>query len=320
MNKPCIDIFILSYNSGNLLAECVPSIINEVEKYPGKAALFIVDNASTDGSAESICRGYPNVKLIKMASNGYLFSYNHVIKQSSADYVMVLNSDVKLSEGCLKKLISHFEKDNTLFAVQPVLLNWDGNGINAGQRFCHSGLKNGFFEFGTNINKTTNGYTLSASGAACIYNRNKFLELCGYDILFYPGYYEDSDITWRALGMGWASVFEPAAKGYHINHASWAQVKKSTQMDIMLKTHQLIFMWRHMTGFRFWVRHIMLFIPRLIIWDYKNGNFIWTRATIKAMSKINMIIKRRLESSHKISAAEIINRTENNIVLSNKCM
>jgi hypothetical protein len=69
-------------------------------------------------------------------------------------------------------------------------------------------------------------------------------------------------------------------------------------------------MWRHMNEKQFWIRHITLFLPRVMVWDIKNGNLNWTKASIRAISKINKIITRRLRNPKNIRATAIIKESE----------
>jgi len=318
-SKPTLDIIVLNYNGWDLLKECLPSVMEEAEQYSGIARVYVLDNASTDKSVENVKQYFPQAGVIANDKNEYMFAYNKAIKNSQAQYVMVLNNDIKLNKSCLDNLMVHFEANHIIFAVQPLFLEWDGQGINGGQRICHTGPERGFFEFGTTKNVTKAVHTIAASGS-CIYDRNKFVQLGGYDELFYPAYYEDSDISWRAWDRGWPSLFEPKATLLHKNHATLDIILKSdVNRKILLKSNQLVFMWRHMNGNKFWVRHICLFVPRLMLWDYKNGKFIWTRAAIKAMSKINDIIKRKLHNPQKRTAEEIINDTKVIYIIPYKC-
>ncbi len=312
-----LDIIILNYNGWQLLEECLPSVIEEAEDYAGTAKVFVLDNASTDLSTYNLRRFFPRVGIISNARNEYMFAYNEAVKNSRARYIMVLNNDIRLGKDCIKKLMIHFAGNDSIFAVQPMFLDWDGKGINGGGRFCHVRPHKGFFEFGTTNDIDNAAYTLSASGS-CVYDREKFLRLGGYDRLFHPAYYEDSDISWRAWDRGWPSVFEPRAILFHKNHATLD--KTLGAREILIKSNQLVFMWRHMNESKFWIRHITLFLPRIVLWDVKKESLTWILASIKALSKVRDIVKRRVNHGTHKKATEIINQAEMPYPNQSRCM
>lgn len=73
-------------------------------------------------------------------------------------------------------------------------------------------------------------------------DRNKFLEIGGFDRLYYPAYVEDVDLCFRAWCNGWRCIFEPASKVLHREGGSWKGVKDSS-LDAKLLRNSLLFQW-----------------------------------------------------------------------------
>lgn len=125
-----LDVAIVNLNTADLLAGCL-KYLNKSLKYAnmsGKANVFVVDNASTDQSVELVRKNFPQVNLIVNKSNpGFAKANNQVLIKSEAKYVLLLNSDTKLQENCLIRLIEKMEKDPSIGAIGPKLLNSDSS-------------------------------------------------------------------------------------------------------------------------------------------------------------------------------------------------
>ena len=120
-----LSIIIVNYNTIDCLRECLQS----VEKYKSdKMEVFVVDNASSDGSSEMVEQNFPDVTLIKSAVNlGFAGGNNQAIVKSSGRYIMLLNSDTIMLEGTLEKIVAFMDNDPKIGVVGCKLLNSDGS-------------------------------------------------------------------------------------------------------------------------------------------------------------------------------------------------
>ena len=119
-----VSIIIVSWNARELLLKCLESIpegLGELE-----AEVIVVDNASTDGSAEGVRDLHPGVKLLVQSQNlGFAKANNIGIKESAAKYVCLINSDVVVLSKCIERLF-FFLEDNPMAAIAaPRILNPD---------------------------------------------------------------------------------------------------------------------------------------------------------------------------------------------------
>ena len=90
-------VVILNWNNRNLLEQFLPNII----KYSSEHAdVIIADNASTDDSVSYVETNFPGVKIIRNSSNeGYTGGYNSALSAIDAEYFVLLNSDVDVTEN-----------------------------------------------------------------------------------------------------------------------------------------------------------------------------------------------------------------------------
>jgi len=98
--------------------------------------VIVVDNASTDGSAELVEQMFPEFRLIRNAENlGFAKANNIGIAQSSGDYVCLVNSDVKFLNDCISPLIEYLSENATVAMVGPKMLAPDGKVWRSTMRF-----------------------------------------------------------------------------------------------------------------------------------------------------------------------------------------
>jgi GT2 family glycosyltransferase len=121
-----LSIVIVSWNVKNYLKKCLSSInrhaIN-IEK-----EIFVVDNASTDGTVEMVQTEFPEVKLIANDKNtGFAFANNQAIKESSGEYILLLNPDTELTDDSLQQAINLAESNPQIGIIGCKHLNTDGS-------------------------------------------------------------------------------------------------------------------------------------------------------------------------------------------------
>jgi GT2 family glycosyltransferase len=142
-NNVDVSIVIVSWNTKELLRECLDSVY----KYTVGVTfeVFVVDNASADGSVEMVQELFPDVKLIANNDNaGFSKANNQAIVLSKGRYAAILNPDTVLIEDVFSPLISYADKDARIGAIGPKIFNSDGKTI---QYVCARKLPNLYFEF-----------------------------------------------------------------------------------------------------------------------------------------------------------------------------
>ena len=116
-----IAVVILNWNGRALLEKFLPSVVN----FSKEATVYVADNASTDDSVLLITSLFPSVKIIQNAVNGgYAKGYNDALKHLNEDILILLNSDVEVTEHWLTPILTCFKSNPNVAAVQPKILDY----------------------------------------------------------------------------------------------------------------------------------------------------------------------------------------------------
>ncbi|MFA5104276.1 MAG: glycosyltransferase family 2 protein [Candidatus Margulisiibacteriota bacterium] len=231
---PKISVTIVTFNSSGFIRACLNSLndqsFNDFEA-------IIIDNASTDGTADIISIEYPQYKLIKNKENlGYCKAQNQGIKISEGKYILTLNPDIVLDKDFLSAMYQSAEAHPEAGSFAPKLLALkdgiktaiiDSLGHSMGRNRHVNNMGSGKIDSGQfNSEK----YVFGVSGAAAFY-RKDMLESIKYEDEYldedlFMGY-DDVDIDWRSKSKGWKTLYTPKATAWHTRSAS---MKKASKM------------------------------------------------------------------------------------------
>lgn len=121
-----LSISIVNWNTGALLRSCLESVF-ATARNPG-VEVVVVDNGSTDGSPALVERAFPDVTLIRNATNqGFARANNQAIQASSGRYILLLNSDAVLLPDAARTLVEFLDSHPDAGAAGGILLNPDGS-------------------------------------------------------------------------------------------------------------------------------------------------------------------------------------------------
>ncbi|MGD8375001.1 MAG: glycosyltransferase family 2 protein [Acidobacteriota bacterium] len=121
-----LSIVIVAYNSTPWLPDCLESL--RKAEAPARRELFVVDNASTDGSADLVRERFPEARLLRNARNlGYARAVNRAWREAAGRHLLVLNPDVVVRPDALARLHGHLERNPRTGLVAPRLWNTDGS-------------------------------------------------------------------------------------------------------------------------------------------------------------------------------------------------
>ena len=217
-----LSVIIPNYNGIMYLEKCLKALeAQDFDDYD----IIIVDDASSEEGIEEAVLPYKRVRLFKHSENkGFAASVNDGIKESTADYVFLLNNDAYVEEGCLSTLVRAIEEDTSgaeVFSVQCKMLSAFNHAIidNAGDFYNILGWARtrGKDKLADSYEK--GGEIFSACAGAAIYKRNILIELGMFDEN-HISYLEDVDLGYRARIYGYVNKYEPAAKVFHEGSAT----------------------------------------------------------------------------------------------------
>ena len=221
-----VAVVILNWNGKDLLEKFLPSVV----KFSKEATVYVADNASTDDSVSFISENFPSVKIIQNKVNGgYAKGYNDALKNLSETILVLLNSDVEVTENWLQPVISEFEKDSSVVAAQPKILDFKNKDY-----FEYAGAAGGFIDkygypycrgriFNT-LEKDTGQYNdvkdiFWASGACLFLKAEAFWQAGGLDEDYFA-HQEEIDLCWRLKSKGGKIVYVGNSKVYHVGGAT----------------------------------------------------------------------------------------------------
>lgn len=236
------DVAIVNFNTRELLRSCLQTVFNEK---PNR--VIVVDNASSDGSPAMVKADFSTVLLLENEKNpGFSTAANQAIASSAARYVLLLNSDTRVSPGALAALEEYLDRNADVAIAGPRLLYPDGT-LQRSTFPLPTPLE--VFLDASNLSKLANAVPAlrenylrtwahnrvrrvpSVLGAALAIRREAFDQVGGFDPTFYM-YYEEVDLCYRLVRKGWKIHFTPVASIVHIGGASTQQ--RQTEMTVQL--------------------------------------------------------------------------------------
>jgi GT2 family glycosyltransferase len=256
--------------------------------------IYLVDNASSDGSPGWIKNKYPQVQIIRSESNlGYAGGCNLGIRSTSEEYIVLLNNDTEVEPGWLDKLLLELEKDISIAAAQPKIL-W----LKDRSMFDYSGGAGGMMDiYGypyclgrlfESKEKDEGQYDGSvgnifwASGSASIYRRSALNKVGLLDEDFFM-HMEEIDLAWRLQLAGYRIVSIPSSVIYHLSGGSLP----AGNFRKMYLNHRnsLLMLWKNysiLSLLGIWPARVLLecmALTKALI----SGNIEWARAIVQAM-------------------------------------
>ena len=219
-----VSVVIPNYNGIKYYRECFLALRRQTLA-PDK--IIVIDNGSSDGSAEAIASEFPEVTLIRFPENtGFTGAVNEGIRASEGmDFVILLNNDTSADPDMVKELVRAILKNENIFSAQAKMLKMDDETLmdDAGDYYCAFG-----WAFARGKGKPACNYTrtreiFSACAGAAIYRMSILDEIGLFDENHFA-YLEDTDIGWRARIRGYSNIFAPRARVLHVGSATSGSV------------------------------------------------------------------------------------------------
>lgn len=222
-----LSVLVLNWNGRNFLPECLDTLAAQSFR---DFEVVLVDNGSTDGSAELVRDGYPWVRLVELPENvGFAEGNNRALEAAQGEMIVTLNNDTSLDPSFLAELVAVAQADPGAGMVAAKMLNfYDRDRIDA------VALKIGTNGLGYNIGfgekdagQHDKALPFGPCGGAALYRRAMLEEVGFFDPDFFA-YYEDFDLAWRGRLAGWGCLCAPKAVVYHVHSATsgeWSRFK-----------------------------------------------------------------------------------------------
>ena len=242
-----LSVVIVSYNVRNYLEQCLQSVQKALEGIEGE--VFVVDNHSDDDSVVTVREKYPWVRLIENQENlGFSKANNQAIRQSQADYVLLLNPDTVVAEDTLRGVLTFMDEHPKAGGAGVMMCYEDGSRAPESRRALPTPWVAALKMLGF-----TKRYYMShlpwdqpcrievVSGAFCLLRHEalKTVGLLDEDFFMYG---EDIDLSFRLLKGGWENWYLP----YSIIHYKGRSTQKSDYRYVhVFYQAMLIFFQKH---------------------------------------------------------------------------
>ena len=285
-------ILILNYNGRDLLSECLPSIVEAAERSPIPCAVSVVDNASTDGSAEYVARDWPRVGLFREPNRG-LASFNEVLLRLDEPVVLLLNNDVKLAPDAVLPLLAALEAQPDALFSAPLCWSFDGAQYEGMRTRVRSrfGLVQGMCRVPGHEALINQPDLTASAGPVLAVNRRRFLALGGYDTLYFPGRIEDLDLGFRGWMAGWKGYYVPGSVAYHRGFASFGPAFGRGGCDRLAARNSLLFAWKNLAGRRL-AAHLA-WLPIRLAYALARLRFAFAAAFVEALGRLDQVFAAR---------------------------
>ncbi len=317
--KPFVSIIILNYNGGDLVVQCLNSVLRiDYENFE----VILLDNNSTDGSMTNVNNKFGSKQQVKIIMNkrnlGYAEGNNVGVMESNGEYLVFLNNDVIVDPNFLKELVIVMKTDS-IAAAQAKLMFMDHptKFYSAGHYIDYFGMVHVLGEFEEDKGQFDNVYDIfGAHGAAFIVKRNLFLKVGGFDSDFFL-LFEESDLCWRFWLIGYRIVFVPKAIAYHKHgyahkRSSFGRESSLTYYFVRNRLNSILknYSWsRLITVLPF---HAMLLLITFFM-KINQRDFGSARALIRALvwnvrnSRVSIEKRKRVQNMRKVSDGFLIN-------------
>ena len=217
-------VVILNWNGKKYLEKFLPALV----KYTSNpdSEIIIADNDSKDDSISFLNKEYPSIRTILFDKNyGFTGGYNKALEQIDAQYYVLLNSDIEVTENWLTPLVKLMDSDNQIAACQPKIKSYYQKDY-----FEYAGAAGGFIDkYGypfcrgrvlSRIEKDEGQYNkisqvFWASGACLVVRADLYKSTSGLDDRFFA-HMEEIDLCWRLNNMGYKVMYSPDSEVFHV--------------------------------------------------------------------------------------------------------
>lgn len=314
-----VSIVIPTWRGRQLLEAYLPSILAACSYYgrtPNcRTEVLVVEDAGGDDTAAWLQSRYGSrVRVLEQAHNqGFCGACNTGFLHAQYPIVLLLNNDVRIEEDCIAPLVEHFQSPG-VFAVTGKMFNQKGD------TFCNGGKIGRFrrgmwssyqnYDLKPDAEPGTPCLSFAAIGAFSAYDREKFLQIGGFDPL--TSMHEDIEISYRAWKRGWVIAYEPRSMAYHDASQTMKRRYRPRSLDMISRRSRIVMHWILLHDRRMFAQHVASMAGRLLTsWLFLDWSFYW--AVWTALRSLPEIRRKRTDNRHRTvrSDRELVQVLEN---------
>lgn len=249
--NPTVSVVIPSWNSEKQLKQNLRYVFAAAAKVDAEVVI-VDDHSQFDDSAGYLKSLGDKIRFYENKDNGgFSYTVNRGVSLARGDLIMLLNTDVRPSQDCFVQARKYFA-DPAVYAV----------GFNSQEAWMGGEWRGGLFHHfkvePTSSNKNTVNPSLWASGGQAAFDRRKWLELGGMDLLYKPFYWEDTDMGYNAWKRGWQVLWGPDCRCVH-DHQKSVIASNFTKEFVMAtaQRNQFLFIWKNISDRGFLISHFL---------------------------------------------------------------
>ena len=281
-----ISAVIPNRDGADLLRQTLPPLRRELP--PREYEILVIDDASQDDSVEMLGREFPDVRVIALDQNvGFGAASNRGFEEARNEIVLLLNSDMEVTPGSIELLVEHFAESD-VFA--------------AGPRYAKPGEPVGPLDDGLGLIRPQ----LGAPGGGGLLSRRKFLELGGFDPLYYPFYWEDIDLGWSAWRHGWRIIRDARACFVHLGAATIGALYTPAYVERVKTRNRCLLGWKNFRSARLLARHAGSVARKVLGGLLRRRRFAEVLGVMDAVAALPRALRARRSVSSGLSDAEIM--------------
>ncbi len=260
-----IAVVILNWNGKRFLEKFLPDVI----KHSKDADIIVADNASSDDSVNYLRAKFPQIRIILNNENGgFSKGYNEALKQVKADYYILLNSDIEVTQNWIQPVIDLMQRDEKIAVCQPKIRAYDNR-----EYFEYAGAAGGFIDhlgypfcrgrIFQEMEKDSGQYdditeVFWATGACMFVKAKIYHEYGGLDEDFFA-HMEEIDFCWRLKNRGFKIMYCPHSIVYHVGGGTLPN--KSARKTYLNFRNNFILLFKNLPGKQI----LPVFIARLML-------------------------------------------------------
>lgn len=277
MTRKSFSIVLPNYNGRELLEENLPSLYQALNLHLFPYTIIVVDDCSTDDSISFLKSEYPDiVVLTNKVNSGFSVTCNKGIQYAENDLICVSNTDVTFHKDYFLHAKDYFDNPN-VFAVKGNIINYAermDQVINTDKK-AWLYYKRGLLRFRTDDNSRDLPHDFEYVGLGCCFIANTayLQKIGGFDTIFSPYYWEDSDLALSAIQQGYKLVYEPKCIVYHKLSTTMDKTQSRLKRKIISNRNKFLFCWKHLKGKKRWMQHVFFVVVSLlfrwIIFDWR---------------------------------------------------
>lgn len=299
--NPLISVIILNYNAGDLLINCVESILNS--KF-SNFEIIVVDNVSTDQSHSRCKEKFNQITLLENKANlGYCEGNNVGIRIAKGDFIVVLNPDTIVEPSWLNELLAAFDKYGDGIYQPKILSLNEKNVLQSTGNMIH------LFGFGysrdlgvIDSNQHNVIEEIGYAAGTCLFTSSTTFKKVGLFDPFIFLYHDDLDFGWRAMQQGLKSYYVPSSVLYHVKSYT---LKWSAQKFFWLERNRKYCLLTHYSKETYQKMRPFLALADILVWFvYLSKGF--AGAKIKADREINSNKKQIYDKYQELESKKLV--------------